>query len=568
MLLRFELAVTLIWVGSAFLLARRNYRRSALRRLLGQATKHRAACAILIGFLGGGGAAAVAASIAWPEPHIHDEFSYLLGGDTFAQGRLTNPPHPLDLHFETFHVNFRPTYCSIYPPGQASFLALGQILGHPLIGVWISFGLACAAVCWMLQAWLPPRWAVVGGLLAALRVGFLASVGEDPGYWSHSYWGGAVAMLGGALVLGAFGRIVFSGHEFKIRAKDGPQALRQLAKNGFVLAIGLAVLANSRPFEGLVLALIVGGWLLVWFVSHAGNGPGCSRAAAVGLPAFLVLGLVALGMGYYNWRLTGNPLRMAYQQNTEETSMVPLFLWQPPRPEPVYHYTVIRDYHLKWAVPSYERLRSVDGYAKEMFGRLRTLLVFYLGPVLWVPLLTLPLTLRNRTVRVAGSILGLFLSAFLATTWFQPHYAAPATCLFFVLAVQGLRQLRLWRWHGKAVGEALVRSLPVACACLLVFVLVAMGQGDPQAWYRQRERLIDDLRQTDGQHLVIVRYRPEHSPHEEWVFNEADIDGAKVIWARDMGEWNRELIDYYPQRQAWVLEPDERTPTLRSYPGR
>jgi hypothetical protein len=519
------------------------------------------AAAILVGFLGGGGAAAVAACISWPRPHIHDEFSYLLGGDTLAHGRLTNPPHPLALHFETFHINFRPTYCSIYPPGQALFLALGQVLGHPLIGVWLSFGLACAAVCWMLQGWLPPRWAVVGALLTALRVGFLGSVGDDPGYWSHSYWGGAVAMLGGALVLGAFGRIVFSG-----LAKHDPHAPMKLARNGFVLAVGLAVLANSRPFEGLILALVVGGWLLVWFAARAGNASWL-RVAAAALPALMVLGLVALGMGYYNWRLTGSPLRMAYQQNTEETSMVPLFLWQPPRPEPEYHHMVIRDYHVKWAVPSYERLRSLDGYAKEIFGRLRTLLVFFLGPVLWVPLLTLPWMLRNRRIRIAGGILTLFLSSFLATTWFQPHYAAPVTALFFLLAVQGLRQLRLWRWHGRAVGQALVRTLPLACACLLILVLIALGQADQQAWYLHRARLVDDLKRTGGQHLVIVRYSPEHSPHEEWVFNHADIDGAKIVWARDMGqEWNEELLDFFTDRRAWILNADAAVPGLADYP--
>jgi hypothetical protein len=488
------------------------------------------------------------AALPWdpiPQPAVHDEFSFLLAGDTFAHGRLTNPTHPMWVHFETFHVDQKPTYMSMYPPAQGMFLALGRVLfGHPWYGVCISVGLMCAAICWMLYGWLPPGWALVGGMIAVLRLGIAS-------YWMNSYWGGAPAALGGALVLGALPRLMR-------RPRPGVAA---------ILALGLAILANSRPFEGLLVGIAVFAWLLVW--AYGRYSPSLRvLLPRVAAPLALLLLVTAFSMGYYNWRVFGNPLSMPYQVNRATYAVSPVFIWESPYPEPVYHHKVLRDFFVSSELPAFEKARTAAGILDENFKKLLFLLFFYGTPAAAITVIMFPRVIRDRRCRflvLAGAfvLLGSLVNAF-----FHGHYFAPVSGLIYTLLLQSMRHLRFWRPGGQPVGVFMVRAIPATCLIICVLQLAFMPL--VSAGSLPRREIERQLEKLPGRHVVLVRYSPDRNPDPmhsfEWVYNAADIDAATIVWARDMGQaGNRELIDYFKGRRIWLVEPDVDPPSLKPY---
>ena len=88
----------------------------------------------------------------------------------------------------------------------------------------------------------------------------------------------------------------------------------------------------------------------------------------------------------------------------------------------------------------------------------------------------------------------------------------------------------------------------------------------PDHFGTDRLHVQKQLEQLPGKQLAIVRYSSIHNPFNEWVYNSANIDGSKVIWAREMDAAdNLDLIRYYKDRKVWLVQPDL-PPSVAPYP--
>ncbi len=540
-----------------------------------------------------------------PQPKVHDEFSYLLAGDTFAHGRLTNPPHPLWIFFDTFHVIQHPTYASMYPPAQGMALAIGKLLGQPWIGVLLSVAAMCMAITWMLQGWVPPEWALLGGILVWTRFGVFS-------YWMNSYWGGAVAVAGAALVLGALPRIWD----------------HQRPRDAIAFGLGAGILAVSRPVEGAIFFIPFGAALLWWALRLDVPARGAVMRRIV-LPVAAILACTAGFIGFYNWRVTGSPVVFPHFIEQREITTA-IFLWQHDKPPISYANPQFDDFYHNFLPSLYQT--SWAAAKGQWWFKSTDFWEFFLGPALSIPFLALPWVLmesRNRLllVQAALSAVGLWV-----IVYYHAHYAAPLMATLFVLMMQCLRVLRRFRFLGRAVGVALMRliilfsllvgpiyfahaltaqpsalfewshrhSALALAAPLLVLLLLrlvsSLSKGPVAPWraylsaacelllilsivlqvcemqrnlYADAFPYVDDLSEPfrkpveaqlaalPGEHLVLVRYSKDHNSGEEYVYNDADIDHSKTVWAREIpGMDLKPLFEYFRNRDVWLFEPD------------
>ena len=533
------LELALVTLGVALVLCRARFQEAARRF-----AERTGWCMLLLALL----PVALRLALLWrfpvPTPSGADDFSYVLLADTLRHLRLANPVHPLHQFFEAVFTLQEPSYSSTFPMGQGLILALGwNLFGHPWAGVVISIAALCALSYWMLRAWTTPGWALTGGLLAVALFGPLSQ-------WMNLYWGGAVSACAGCLVFGALPRL-----ERTWRTRDA-----------VLLGAGMGIQTLARPYESLFVALAVAAFFGRGWLRH----PAARRAVALAALAFLPALLLILAQ---NRQVTGSFTTLPYQVSRYQYGVPAPFTFEP-NPPPHRALTAEQDLVYRAQVAVTEEAHDL-GFMGRLAERVRFYRFFFLAP-LYLALPAFLLALGERRFRWAALAIGLLALGSNVYPYFYAHYVAAAACLFLLVGVTALDRLTRIPWLAGAAHVILF-----LCAFQFLFwygihlaanerMLFAMTRyesasfidyGDPEGRIAIGKRLAG----APGNQLVFVRYSALHMFHE-WIHNAADPDAARVVWAADLGAGeNEKLRRYYPDRKAWLAEPDARPPLLIPY---
>ncbi|MGH9624484.1 MAG: hypothetical protein ACRD4G_09120, partial [Bryobacteraceae bacterium] len=479
-----------------------------------------------------------------PIPTGSDGFGYVLLGDTLAHFRLANPPHALSRFFETPFILQQPTYSSIYPLGQGIALAIGELVfGIQWAGVLLSVSALCALCYWMLRGWVAPPWAFLGGLLSVVEFGPLS-------YWTNSYWGGAVTACGGCLVFGSLPRLRETGHW----------------RYGALLGAGFAISILTRPFESIFLVIGAG----LYFVIAT---PAKVRLLARAVPIICLATLPGIVLTLAQDKaVTGSWTTLPYQLSRYEYGVPTTFTFQPnPTPHHKLSHQEKIDYEAQTLVHG-DGHDTPAGYWHRLVRRIRFYRFFLLAPLYIAFAVFLITAFRSRTALWVLAVLVLFALGTTFYPYFYPHYIAAEACLFLLAAIMGLERIN---------ARYIVQAIVIVCAAHFLFwyglhltagidTAASMNKydswdyidfGDPEGRFAIAHRLAT----LPGKQLVFVHYGPRHMFHD-WIHNAADIDRAHVVWARDLGaSENRELLQYFPRRTAWMFDPDVWPPSLKPY---
>ncbi|MCH2173077.1 hypothetical protein MK489_20045 [Myxococcota bacterium] len=469
-----------------------------------------------------------------PRPTTLEDFSVLLAADTFSNGRLANPPPALPTYFERPYQLVQPKYVSIATPLPALVALAGNALGDPGRASILTFALACVSVWWMLSAirGISAGYSFLGSMVLTTHPNLLID-------WGIGYTGASLGMLGAALVYGATFRLRKAPH----------------SAHAWVLGLGAAILWLSWPYEGL-LACVPAAWILL----RDGIRPPSAGANKLTLnkllPTLLLLLATVTFTGYFNWRTTEDPLQSPRSLYNETYASVPdlLFMERPPAKDyPNISLEILYSKDTRFTKPYTDR-QDLVGFLGGLAEKAKLYGNFLLPFPLLLLLLGLPWCMRDPDVRFACASLLLFGAGLAAQTFERTEFLGPFVPLGLVVLLASTARIGSFRAGPVPLGLIVITGL-IAWSWNAMLDRYDDHSIELQLRPTYEKNYLEDIALSNpGSHLALAHYAQGHHVEYDWTRNDADIDGARMVWALDLGEdANREIANHFPDHTLWLL---------------
>lgn len=484
----------------------------------------------------------------WDQPiaTVHDELAYLLQARIFASGRWALPSPVIPEFFEQAYMLVVPALASKYPPGFSLVLALGVMVGAPML-VPLVLHAASASLLFVLA-----RRLTNGGIALLTWVLWLSSPSVllfGPRYYSETVT--TACWLGAFLCL--------------LNWRDTGRR-RWLLGLAFLIGWG----AVTRPMTMLLFAIPV-GVVVFELVRRRRAWRDLALAFAVGVAVLAIIPLwSARTTG--SWRVS--PLTLYVRQYTPWD--LPGFGYNPQPPE-------------RALTPDLDKLRTVLGavHARHTVAALPSIVVLRmraLRDALWggprrilIPFAVLGLATVGAEMGVALAAAAMLIVGYLSfamfASWTLYYYESFPIFAFLTASGLGLALAALTRRDGEPLRTFAWRAprlsnLAATGALLLLPATVFVARVARRFQHTQHASLqaFNDRLATiaSPRAVVFVRYAAAHDPHVSFVRNSADPERERVWVAYDRGPAeNVRLLGHVPDRVPYLF--DEASGAMRPY---
>ena len=326
----------------------------------------------------------------------------------------------------------------------------------------------------------------------------------------NSYWGGSLAAVGGCLVFGASAPAARIAQAFAMAhcwaSVSRSIGSRVRTKQSF-----------SRPRR-------------CCFSRDLFNLRALAKPALAG--ALVLLAAIGLSLAQ-NRAVTGSWLTLPYMLSRVQYGVPASFTWQP---NPVPHLELTREQQLQYKMQTSFRAsgpETIETFWLRLEYRVRFYRFFFV-PALYVALPFFLLSLREWRFAWVALTLAIFALGVNFYPFFEVHYLGALTV-----------PLRVGEHHRSRAPQRPKRRLPRAVIAVYFCASLILCSGTRAAFTDhatpdRRAAVIQQLSLAPGKQLVFVRYWPQHIFQNEWVYNDADIDHARIVWARDLGSGRSE----------------------------